>query len=794
MKILYSWLKDYIDIALSPAELAEKFVSLGIEVADIKKTGADFEGIYAARIEKIEQHPNADKLSLVTLKTKEGWQRVVCGAKNLVEKDIVPLAKVGARLGKNILQAAEIRGIKSEGMICSCDELGLTSTRQKGIMVLDKNIEIGGDIAKMYGEPDVLFDLEITSNRPDLLSHLGIARELGVLLNIPLKNKEYKLPDGNFGTLKINLSAGENGCPRYCGCTIKNVKNTQSPQWLKNRLLAMGTNPKNAIVDITNYILYDIGHPLHAFDFDQIENGEINVRWAAENENFTGLDGVERKLSSDILVIADGKEPAALAGVLGGRADSISENTKNIFLESAYFYPPAINKASKELGISTEASQRFERGADIEACPKATALALKLIGEICGGEISLINDVYPNRYRPAQIKFNPADISKIIGVEIDKTKLEQIFSRVAENLKTENENWVFTAPSYRRDLNHKWDLAEEAVRFIGFDNLAAQNITHTNAALYFADNPKNVDMGERFAKNLVSLGFFECKNFDFVSQKDVSAFGFDIKNIPEIKNPLAEGMEFMRPVLLASLLKNIEYNQRQSRADISLFEYGKTFALHKGYPQESFALAGVISGLAPRVKFFALQQRQIDFFHLKGIVEYLLGDYPDVILKPSQTPPAFMHPKICADIIAGGKTAGCFGKIHPLILKSYDIKTDVWVFEFSIKNFEKQFDAQKFKAARDIGIYPSSRRDLSIVIDAGVKFENVQKILAQAAPAANYGLIDLYQGKNLPEGKKSITLRFEFSSKERTLTDEEINLHVDAILTSLKNQLNAQLR
>ena len=244
MKILYSWLKDYIDINLTPAELAEKFVALGIEVSEIKTSGADFEGVFAAQIENIEQHPNADKLSLVTLRTKAGAQKVVCGAKNLVQGDMIPLAKAGARLGKNILQAAEIRGIISDGMICSSDELGLTDTRQKGIMVLDKNTEIGADIAAIYGNPDTVFDLEITSNRPDLLSHLGVARELGILLNIPVKNKNYEMPRGGFETLKINLPAGELGCPRYCGATIKNVQNTQSPAWLKDRLLAMGTTPK----------------------------------------------------------------------------------------------------------------------------------------------------------------------------------------------------------------------------------------------------------------------------------------------------------------------------------------------------------------------------------------------------------------------------------------------------------------------------------------------------------------------------------------------------------------------
>lgn len=783
MKILYSWLKDYID-APSPDTLEKHFLTLGIEVASIEKTGADFEGVFAARIEKIERHPNADKLSLVTLAAKDGPQRVVCGAKNLVEGDIIPLAKVGARLGKNILTPAEIRGVVSEGMICSSDELGLTNTRQPGIMVLDKTLAIGADIAKLHGKADVVFDLEIPSNRPDLLSHLGVARELSILLNLSLKTPDYKPVKGNGATLKISLPAGPQGCARYTGRTIKNIKNIESPAWLKERLSALGCTPKNAVVDITNYVLYDIGHPLHAFDADHLDGGEIIVRWAAEGENFTGLDEIARKLTSQTLVIADGKKPVALAGVLGGRADSICENTKNIFLESAYFYPPAINKTSKKLGISTEASQRFERGADIEACPKAMDLATKLIAEICGGEISLINDIYPEKYQPATVKFNLEDITKILGMDID----EKIFQRIGAI--RDGKDWSFTAPSYRRDITHKWDVAEEAARYYGLDNLAPGEITHTSATLYFGENPKNVDMGEKFAAAFIGLGFFECKNFDFISAKDLAAFGFAPANTPEIANPLAEGMEYMRPALLPSLLKNIEYNRRQSRADLALFEYGKTFGLQKGFPSESWCLAGALCGNTPRQKFFASAQKPVDFYYLKGIVAHALGGYKNIELKPSAAAPQYMHPKICMDIIIDGKSAGCMGKLHPLTAKTYDIKADVWVFEFTTKPLEKQFDAQQFTKAQDISIYPSSRRDLSLVIDDNISYGQIKTVLADA----DYQLIDLYQGANLPAGKKSITLRFEFSSKEKTLTDKEVNTSVENILNALSQKLGAVLR
>ncbi|MDR0953691.1 MAG: phenylalanine--tRNA ligase subunit beta [Elusimicrobiota bacterium] len=793
MKILYSWLKDYLDISLSPAELEKHFTTLGMEVAQITKSGADFDGVFAARIEKIEQHPNADKLSLVTLKTAQGEQRVVCGAKNLVLGDKIALAKVGARLGSVVLKPAEIRGVVSEGMICSADELGLANTRQKGIMVLDKDIEIGAEIKTLYGKADVIFDLEITSNRPDLLSHKGVARELSILLNLPLKQQDYKPQKGNGQTLKINLPAGELGCPRYIGRTIKNVKNTASPKWMQERLLAMGANPKNALVDITNYVLYDIGHPLHAFDLNQLESGEINVRWAQDGESFLGLDGVERTLNTQNLVIADGKKPVALAGVLGGKADSIGDDTQNIFLEAAYFAPTAINKTAKQLGISTEASQRFERGADIEACDAAMDLATKLITEICGGEVSQTNDVYPVKYQPAAIVFEPEQINKILGIEIPKETLKEIFTKMSPSFAAESDKWAFTPPSYRRDITQRWDLAEEVIKFYGFDKLAQDNSGVSHASLYFGENPKNVDLGEIFANTLTSLGFLEAKNFDFVSLKDINALGFKLENTVEIKNPLAEGMEYMRPALLPSLLKNIEYNQHQSRHDLALFEYSKVFALQKGYPSEFFSLGGVICGKTPRSKFFMAEQKPVDFYFVKGIVENILAGY-NIKLMPSVLAPVYMHPKICMDILLDGKAIGVLGKVHPLSAKLYGIKTDVYAFEFSTKNIEKYFDVQTFKKAKDISVYPSSTRDLSLVLDDSATFSQVEAAILEIGQGVKFALIDLYQGKNLPEGKKSITLRFEFSSNEKTLTDKEINLAIETILKTLTQKLNATLR
>ena len=431
MKILYSWLKDFIDLDLTPEELVKKLTDLGIEVASVKTTGADFEGVNVAQIIKIEDHPDSDHLHLVTLDLGNGkTQRVVCGAPNVAVGQKVPLARVGARLGKTVLKAAVIRGVESEGMICSSDELGLTQTRARGIMVLDENIPLGTDVSSLYGKPDSLFDLEITSNRPDLLSHLGVARELGALLNKPVKLPQVNGVKGEGKSLEIEIQNPQ-GCPRYTGRIIRGVKNAESPEWMKQRLAAMGLNPKNALVDVTNYVMFELGHPLHAFDLREVEGGKIIVRNAQEGEKFTVLGGRELTLNENCLMIADAHKATALAGIMGGLDSGIKEDTQDIFIEAAYFDAPTVNKTVKKFAISSDSSQRFERGTDIEGVTLAMQRATDLFLQLCGGKASEVADVYPTRYESPVVTFTPAEINAILGAQIPEERLKEIFSRLA---------------------------------------------------------------------------------------------------------------------------------------------------------------------------------------------------------------------------------------------------------------------------------------------------------------------------------------------------------------------------
>jgi phenylalanyl-tRNA synthetase beta chain len=794
MKILYSWLKDFIDIDLTPEELAKKLTDLGIEVASVETTGADFEGVHVAQITQIDNHPNSDHLHLVTLDRGNGQtQRVVCGAPNIAVGQKVPLARVGARLGKIVMKPAVIRGVASEGMICSSDELGLTHTRAHGILVLDDNLELGTDVSTLYGKPDSLFELEITSNRPDLLSHLGVARELGILLNKPVKLPEIKDIPSQGKSLEVEIQNPQ-ACGRYLGRIIRGVKNAPSPEWMQTRLSAMGLNPKNALVDITNYVMFELGNPLHAFDLREVKGGKIIVRNAAEGEKFVVLGERELTLNENCLMIADTEKATALAGIMGGMGSGIKEDTQDIFIEAAYFNPPTINKTSKKFAISSDSSQRFERGTDIEAAALAMRRASQLFVEICGGTASEINDVYPQKFENKEVAFTPAQINAILGAQIPDEKLKEIFEHLAAKFDPSGDVWKFQAPTYRRDLNHKWDLAEEAARFAGYDQIP---VSSTRAFVAFADNPKPIELTKQFANTLSRAGFYECKNIDFVGEKDLKTFGADPKFCIRVKNALAQGWDYLRPSLLPSLLKNVESNLRFGNTDLKLFETSKTFQNMKGFPVENYGVGGVLTGNIESEKFFAAPVRAIDFYWLKGLMQVLFAQTAGISFAPSKQAPAYMHPKICMDIVYNGKIIGLFGQLHPLTLKAYGIKNPVvWAFEFATKLIEKDFSAQDFKPAKDVAVFPSSLRDLSVVLDKQTTYAQITSALEKTPLDVDfsYHLIDVYEGEHLPQGKKSVTFSLAFSKKDGTLKDKEIDDAFARIVEQLRAQLGAQLR
>lgn len=791
MKIVYSWLKDFIDLDLTPEEMVQQFVHLGIEVASVQTTGADFEGVTVAQITHIEDHPNSDHLHLVDLDLGGGkTQRVVCGAPNIAVGQKIPLARVGSRLGNIVMKPAVIRGVASEGMICSSDELGLTHTRAHGILVLDETLPLGTDVSTLYGKKDTVFDLEITSNRPDLLSHLGVARELGVLLNKPVKLPQIPAFQTQGEALHVEIQAPQ-ACPRYIGRVIRGVKNTESPEFIKERLAAMGLNPKNALVDITNYVMFELGHPLHAFDRTEVDGDKVIIRFAHSGEKFTILDGRELELAENSLVIADDKKATALAGIMGGLNSGIQENTQDVFIESAYFDAPTINKTVKKFGVSSDSSQRFERGTDIEGALLAMNRATQLICQICGGTPSALADEYPEKFQNPEVVFTAQDINNILGTQLDAETLKGIFSRLGASFTADGDTWAFRAPSYRRDLTTKWDLAEEAARFVGYDAIP---LAASKATVSFADNPKGIDLTKKFSNQLIGLGFYECKNIDFLGEKELKQFGFEPKHCIRIKNAMAQGWEFLRPTLLPALLKNVEFNQKRGQHNLALFESTKTFTLLKTYPAETYTVAGVLTGAMQSRAFFAGGVMVPDFYFVKGVVHNLL---PGAKLVPAEKAPVYMHPKISVDIMEGGKKIGVLGKLHPLTLKAFGIKTpDVWAFEFGCKALEKTFSAQNFNPVVAPAVFPPSLRDLSVVLDENISYAQVQSVLDQTGldVKMSYELIDLYQGEHLPAGKKSLTFSLAFSNPQRTLKDAETDAAFNKIVAELGHKLGAALR
>lgn len=791
MKIVYSWLKDFIDLDLTPEEMVQQFVHLGIEVAGVQTTGADFEGVTVAQITHIEDHPNSDHLHLVDLDLGGGkTQRVVCGAPNIAVGQKIPLARVGSRLGTMVMKPAVIRGVASEGMICSSDELGLTHTRAHGILVLDENLPLGTDVSTLYGKKDTVFDLEITSNRPDLLSHLGVARELGVLLNKPVKLPQIPAFQTQGEALHVEIQAPQ-ACPRYIGRVIRGVKNTESPEFMKERLAAMGLNPKNALVDITNYVMFELGHPLHAFDRTEVDGDKVIIRFAHPGEKFTVLDGRELELAENSLVIADNQKATALAGIMGGLNSGIRENTQDVFLEAAYFDAPTINKTVKKFGVSSDSSQRFERGTDIEGALLAMNRATQLICQICGGTPSALADEYPEKFQNPEVVFTAQDINNILGTQLEAQTLKGIFSRLGASFTVDGDTWVFRAPSFRRDLTTKWDLAEEAARFVGYDAIP---LAASKATVSFADNPKGIDLTKKFSNQLIGLGFYECKNIDFLGEKELKQFGFEPKHCIRIKNAMAQGWEFLRPTLLPALLKNVEFNQKRGQYNLALFESTKTFTLLKNYPGETYTVAGVLTGAIQSRAFFAGGVTVPDFYFVKGVVHNLL---PGAKLVPAEKAPVYMHPKIAVDIMEGGKKIGVLGKLHPLTLKAFGIKTpDVWAFEFGCKALEKTFSAQNFNPVVAPAVFPPSLRDLSVVLDENIPYAQVQSVLNQTGldVKMSYELIDLYQGEHLPAGKKSLTFSLAFSNPQRTLKDAETDAAFNKIVAELGQKLGAALR
>jgi phenylalanyl-tRNA synthetase beta chain len=806
MRISYNWLKQFIKIDLKSEDTAAILTDLGLEVEVVEKyqsVRGGLEGVVVGHVLTCEKHPDADRLKITTVDLGDGTPvQIVCGASNVAAGQKVPVATIGTKLfdkdGNEFeIKKGKIRGQESHGMICAEDELGL-GTSHDGIMILDEKLKPGTPCAKVFNiENDEVFEIGLTPNRADAMSHMGVARDLRASLLQKNSNIELITPSVSTfridkRTLKIDVDVKDNKlAPRYCGVTISGVTVKESPEWLKNRLKAIGLTPKNNIVDVTNYILHDLGQPLHAFDAAKI-NGKIIVKTVAAGTKFTTLDDVERTLHEEDLMICDEKGPLCLAGVFGGKSSGVTETTNAIFLESAYFNPVSIRKSAKRHGLNTDASFRFERGID----PNITEFALKraalLIKEVAGGEItSDIIDVYPKKIEDFPVFLHFEKANKLIGQELPKETIKKILASLDIKVTTVSDAGLgLIIPSYRVDVQREIDVIEEILRVYGYNNI---NFTKKlNATVSNAARTEDYKVQNIVATQLNGLGFHEMMansltTPDYVGLSDLLKEEYNVMML----NPLSNDLSAMRQSLLFPGLEAVSYNINRRNGDLKLFEFGKTYhKLPSGYDEPKH-LTLFVSGNR-NAESWTNPQKPSDFFLFKGYVGSVLERMG---IHKIQNKPATSD--VFAEGIAiasGNDTLVEFGTVKKSILKHFDIKQEVFYADFNW-NLILKLIGSKIKFT-DIPKYPEVRRDLALLVDETVAFDAIYNIARQTEKSLlkDVNLFDVYQGKNLPEGKKSYAVSFTLQDSTKTLTDEQIDKIMSKLLKNMENELGASLR
>ena len=820
MKISYNWLRQYIETDKSPEQISDLLTNTGLEVEGLEKVESvkgGLDGVVIGEVLTCEKHPDADKLSITTVDVgEEEPAKIVCGAPNVAKGQKVPVATVGATLYPHDkpfeIKKAKIRGEQSEGMICAEDELGLGSSHD-GIMVLDQEAEPGTPAKDYFNiSEDYVFEIGLTPNRTDAMGHIGVAKDLAAALTIGEDNYEYKtqIPGvENFSVDNSNLPVDvviedEKACPRYSGVTVSDLKVGESPDWLKNKLNAIGVRPINNLVDISNYVLFETGQPLHFFDADAISGNKVIIKKLAEGTKFTTLDEVERELSSEDLMICNAEEPMCIAGVFGGIKSGVTEKTKSVFIESAYFDPPTIRKTSKRHGLQTDASFRFERGAD----PSITVYALKraamLIKEIAGGEISSeVVDSYPRKIEPKRIKVDYNRMNTIIGKIIDREQIQEILKALDIVVLQENENeLVLEVPTNRADVTREADIIEEILRIYGYNNIEFEE--QLSSSLSHINKPEPDHIRNVVSDYLSDNGFFEIMN-NSLTKADYANYLDDLseKNNVEILNPLSKELNALRQSMVFGGLESIGYNINRRKTDLKLYEFGYTYSKTPDKQvkddelerySENQQLAVFITG-SKTPESWRGKTEEADVFDLKKIIysifEKLGFDTTSFQLKPVES-----------DVFQEGvtirykkKNIASMGVISKNLIKRMDIPQQVYYAQVEWDIVFGMLSEHSI-TYKPIPKYPEVRRDLALLIDEKVTFDELETV------AYNYGgdflkevnLFDIYRGENIAKGKKSYALSFILQREDRTLKDKEIDKIMNKIAKGFEKQVSAEIR
>jgi phenylalanyl-tRNA synthetase beta chain len=797
MNVTLNWLKAYIDFEFSPSELADRLTMLGVEVESVKHLGTELEGVIVGSVTSIRPHPNADKLVLCQVDTGETEElQIVCGAPNAREGMLAPVATIGATLPVGLtIKRAKLRGETSQGMLCSEKELGL-SDDAAGLMELSTDIPLGTPLSEALGLDDVVFELEITPNRPDCLSLIGVAREIRAETGNPLKLPTVDLQESgiNIRDLTSVTIGAPDLCPRYAARVIQGVKVAESPAWLRQRLESVGIGVINNIVDVTNFVLMEYGQPLHAFDYHKLAENRIVVRRARDNEQITTLDEVARELTSDMLVIADAEKPVALAGIMGGYDSEITETTCDVLLESAYFNPLSIRATAKALGISTEASYRFERGADPGAVLAALDRAAQLIAELAGGTIcDGIVDVYPGQQPLTEIQLRPERVNFVLGTTIEAAEMVQILDRLGFDVDATGKVYQVVVPTFRSDVTREIDLIEEIARVYGYDNIPT---TLPKGDIPVPAPTPKTEARRRIKHFLLAAGMMEAVNYSFCDPNcfDKIRLNADdpLRNTLQLRNPLSPEMSVLRTTLTPGLLENAQHNRNHQIDTIALFEIGGVF-VHDGEEKEPERVTGVLAGQIGE-GVYSDPYRHPDFFDIKGLVEGMLEVCGVVDWTLQKTDAPTFHPGRNAEVLLGDRQIGFFGEVHPEVLENYDLPYKAYLFEFDLEGLA---DAATFaKRFEPISIYPKVARDLAIVVDKETLSDMPTELIYTTGGDAvdSVRLFDVYEGEQVPEGKKSLAYTITYHSATETLTDKAVNTLHDEVVKRLNRELGAELR